>query len=157
MNGEQAGVQAGQAGAGEPPVLCLDVRRVLDGVPLLPVRAEFRFEVSSPMLVSVTLTPCRGRGVTWRISRELLYLGLYEESGEGDVQAWPVRDEAGETTSWLLLESKTSSAVFELPVAEVEEWLDATYELVPEAAEAHALDWDAFLGELQDAGGRSGD
>ncbi|MFF3606771.1 SsgA family sporulation/cell division regulator [Streptomyces sp. NPDC002463] len=155
MNGEQAGVQAGQAG--ELPVFCLDVRRVLDGVPLLPVRAEFRFEMSSPMLVSVTFTPWRGQAVTWRISRELLYLGLYEESGEGDVQAWPVRGEAGETASWLLLESRTSSAVFELPVAEVEEWLDATYELVPAEVEAHTLDWDAFLGELQDVGERSGD
>ncbi|MFI6063080.1 SsgA family sporulation/cell division regulator [Streptomyces sp. NPDC051286] len=156
MNGEQAGVQAGQAVSGELPVLCLDVRRVLDGVPVHPIRAEFRFDAVSPMVVSVTFTPWRGRGVTWRIGRELLYRGLYEESGEGDVQAWPVQGEEGEV-AWLLLESRESSAVFELPVAEVGEWLDTTYKIVSAEAEADALDWGAFLGELLDDRERSDD
>ncbi|MBD0710927.1 MULTISPECIES: SsgA family sporulation/cell division regulator [unclassified Streptomyces] len=154
MNGEQTGARTDRAG--ESSVLRLGIRRVLDGVPLQPVRAEFRFDPASPMVVSATFTPWRGRGVTWRIGRELLYRGLYEESGEGDVQAWPVRGEHAET-AWLLLESRTSSAVFELPVVELEEWLDATYGMVPEETEGDVLDWDAFLGGLLDDRERPGD
>ncbi|MFF7443223.1 SsgA family sporulation/cell division regulator [Streptomyces sp. NPDC008122] len=121
-----------------------------------PIRAEFRFDASSPMVVSVTLTPWCGQGVTWRIGRELLYRGLYEESGEGDVQVWPVQGE-GRDTAWLLLESRDHGAVFELPVAEVEQWLESTYELVPAESETDALDWDAFLDDLLDVEDGAGD
>jgi hypothetical protein len=101
------------------------------------------------MTVSVTLTPRRGPSVTWRISRELLYQGLFEESGEGDVQVWPTQCDEGEA-AWMLLESKDASAVFELPVPAVGEWLDATYRIVAAEAEADSLDWDAFITELLD-------
>ncbi|SCF65432.1 hypothetical protein [Streptomyces sp. Ncost-T10-10d] len=44
--------------------------------------------------------------------------------------------------------------MFELPVAEAGEWLDATYGIVSAEAEAEAeaeaLGWDAFLGGLLD-------
>ncbi|MFJ7497290.1 SsgA family sporulation/cell division regulator [Streptomyces sp. NPDC097727] len=157
MNGEQFGVRAGQAAlSGELSALRLDIRRVLDGVPRQPVRAEFRFDPGTPMVVSLTLTPWHGAAVTWRIGRELLYRGLYEESGEGDVQAWPTQCEEGDA-AWLLLESGESSAVFELPVAEVEEWLDASYGIVSAEAEADALDWDTFIGELLEDRGRTDD
>ncbi|MEU8544211.1 SsgA family sporulation/cell division regulator [Streptomyces sp. NPDC048717] len=162
MNGEQAGGRTGRTGrtgrVGEAgvPALRLDIRRVLDGVPVQPIGVEFRFDPSSPMVVSATFTPGHGREVTWRIGRGLLYRGLYGESGEGDVQAWPVRGEAADVL-WLLLESRESSAVFELPMAEVEGWLDATYGLVPAEAEADALDWAAFLGELLDDREQCGD
>ncbi|MEV7238819.1 SsgA family sporulation/cell division regulator [Streptomyces sp. NPDC051020] len=129
------------------PVLRLDVRRVLDGVPWLPVRAEFRFDAGSPMVVSVTLTPWHGTGVTWRIGRDLLYQGLYVESGEGDVQAWPMQSEEGDT-AWLLLESGNNSAVFELPAPLLGSWLEATYERVSAEEEMADLDWDAFLDGL---------
>ncbi|WP_037858945.1 SsgA family sporulation/cell division regulator [Streptomyces sp. NRRL S-340] len=149
MNGEQPGIQVRRTASREVPVLSLDIRRVLDGVPRQPIRAEFRFDPVTPMIVSATFTPWRGPSVIWRISRELLYRGLYEESGEGDVQAWPTHSDEGEA-AWLLLESKGTSAVFELPVTEVGEWLDMTYGVVSAEAEADALDWDAFLGELLD-------
>ncbi|MFJ7497332.1 SsgA family sporulation/cell division regulator [Streptomyces sp. NPDC097727] len=125
-------------------MLRLDVRRVLDGVPWWPVRAEFRFDVGSPMVVSVTLTPWHGAGVTWRIGRDLLYQGLYAESGEGDVQAWPMRSEEGDT-AWLLLESGSNGAVFELPAPLLGSWLEATYERVSVEEETADLDWDVFL------------
>ncbi|MGV9915358.1 SsgA family sporulation/cell division regulator [Streptomyces tendae] len=120
---------------------------MFDGVPRQPVRTEFRFDAASPMVVTVTFSPWRSRAVTWRIGRELLHRGLYEESGEGDVQVWPMQHE-GNDRAWMLLESRDSSAVFELPAAEVGQWLDVTYESVPAAAEAAVLDWDDFLGEL---------
>jgi len=149
MNGEQSGLRARQTAPEELSALSLVVRRVLDGVPRQPARAEFRFDPGAPMIVSVTFTPWRGPSVTWRIGRELLYRGLYEESGEGDVQVWPMQCDEGEA-AWLLLESKGASAVFELPVPPVAEWLDATYHIVTAEAETDTLDWDAFITELLD-------
>ncbi|MGW3496334.1 SsgA family sporulation/cell division regulator [Streptomyces sp. NPDC001020] len=149
MNGEQSGLRVRQTAPEEPPALSLAIRRVLNGVPRQPVRADFRFDPGTPMIVSVTFAPWRGPSVTWRIGRELLYRGLYEESGEGDVQVWPMQCDEGEA-AWLLLESKGASAVFELPVAPVAEWLEATYHIVTAEAEAEALDWDAFITELLD-------
>src|SRR4051794_18953276 len=101
MNGEQFGIRVRQTVPRELPALSLGIRRVLDGVPRQPIRAEFRFDPATPMIVSVTFTPWRGSRVIWRISRELLYQGLYKESGEGDVQAWPTHSDEGEA-AWLL-------------------------------------------------------
>ncbi|GAA2349196.1 SsgA family sporulation/cell division regulator [Streptomyces kunmingensis] len=156
MNGEQSGIRVHQTAPRELPVLSLDIKLVLDGVPRVPVQVEFRFDPTTPMIVSVTFTPWSGPSVLWRVSRALLYRGLYEESGEGDVQVWPMESDEGEA-AWLLLESRETSAVFELPVAELGEWLDATYGVVPAEAETDALDWDVFLGELLEGRDPSGD
>jgi sporulation and cell division protein SsgA len=150
MNGEQSGLRVRQTASEELPPLRLVVRRVVDGVPRVPVRAEFRFDPGTPMIVSLTLNPWRGPSVTWRIGRELLSRGLYEESGEGDVQVWPTQGDE-EDAALLLLLSKATSAVFELPVSAVGVWLTATYRIVPVKAETDALDWDVFLtGVLDD-------
>lgn len=138
-NGEQSGFGVRRTALQELPALVLNVFRVVDGLPRQPTRAEFRFDAATPMTISVTLTPWRGPGVTWRIGRELLYRGLFEESGEGDVQVWPMHSDEGEA-AWLLLESRDASAVFELPVAEVAEWLDASYGIVAAEVEMDALD-----------------
>lgn len=151
MNGEQPGLRVRRTAPQELPALSLGIRRVLDGVPRYPVWAEFEFDPDVPMIVSVTFTPWRGASVTWRISRELLYRGLYEESGEGDVQAWPTHGEDGEAV-WLLIESKDASAVFELPAGQLEAWLDASYDLVSPEAESDVLDWESFIAELLDKG-----
>lgn len=149
MNGEQSGLRVCQTAPEELPPLSLAVKRVVDGFPRQPVRADFRFDPGTPMIVSLTLTPWHGPSVTWRIGRELLSRGLYEESGKGDVQVWPMQCDEGDA-AWLLLESKATSAVFELPAPVVEEWLDATYQIVAAEAETDTLDWDVFLTELLD-------
>ncbi|NEA39847.1 SsgA family sporulation/cell division regulator [Streptomyces sp. SID11385] len=125
------------------------ILRVLDGGTRRPLWASFRFDPSVPMLVSLTLRPPRGPGVTWRIGRELLCHGLYDESGEGDVRVWAAPGEKGRA-AWMRLESRQSSALLELPVRALSQWLDATYVRVPAHAEGRALDWDGFLTSLCD-------
>jgi len=149
MNGEQSGPEIRQTALQKLPALVLNVRRVVDGLPQQPTRAEFCFDAATPMIVSVTFTPWRASGVTWRIGRELLYHGLFEETGEGDVQVWPMHSDEGEA-AWLLLQSEDASAVLELPVADVADWLDASYDIVAAEAETDALDWDAFIASAND-------
>ncbi|MBO1413754.1 SsgA family sporulation/cell division regulator [Streptomyces sp. FH025] len=137
----------------DEPVLTLALKRLLDGHAWQPLLAEFRFAPDTPAIVTVTLEPTPGQGVTWRISRELLYQGLFEESGEGFVQAWPAPGRAGGTVL-LQLESAESSALLELPAPRLAEWLERTYEIVPVEAEADGLDWDGFISELLGETGR---
>lgn len=152
MNGEQSGLRARQQAPQEQLTLALDAERVLHRHGRHPVRAEFRFDPAAPLIVSATFTPARGAGVTWRIGRELLYQGLYEESGEGDIQIWPVQ-EADADVAWLRLESKASSAILELPVPAMAAWLEATYALVSAEDETDTLDWDGFMADLLGAPG----
>ncbi|RKE23609.1 SsgA family sporulation/cell division regulator [Streptomyces sp. TLI_171] len=126
------------------PVLRLVLKRVLEGCLRRPVRAEFRFDRDSPMVVSVALAPTRGPSVTWRIGRGLLYQGLFEESGEGRVQVWPALGREG-GTAMLRLESRESSALLEVPVPPLAGWLEDTYAALPAEAELDALDWDGFV------------
>ncbi|MFE2913719.1 SsgA family sporulation/cell division regulator [Kitasatospora indigofera] len=153
MDGEQYGLRERRTGPRDVPVLNLLVKRVLDGYAWRPVRAEFRFDPATPMIVSVTLAPARGPGVVWRIGRELLHQGLFEESGEGHVQVWPAPGQGG-AAAFLLLASRRSSAVLELPVPALLNWLEATYEIVSAQAEGESLDWDGFIAGLLDDGPR---
>ncbi len=148
MNGDPSGLRVRQTAAGGLPALTLDIHRVLDEYVRHPVRAEFRFDAGAPMIVSVTFTPLLGHAVTWHIGRELLHSGLYEDSGDGDVQMWPTQFD--EQKAWLFLASDEASAIFELPVAAVAEWIEASYRLVPAEAEHAALDWDGFFTDLLD-------
>lgn len=150
MNGEQSDLWARQTEPQDLPALCLDIQRVLDEEARLPLRAEFRFDPGMPMILSTTFIHGQAAGVTWSISRELLYRGLYEDIGDGDVQVWPTQFD--EDKAWLLLESRDTSAVFELPVPVMAEWIESTYRLVSAEAEADALDWDGFLEELLEDG-----
>ncbi|GJF33986.1 hypothetical protein KNE206_66860 [Kitasatospora sp. NE20-6] len=149
MDGEQYGLRERRTGPRDVPVLTLLVKRVLDGCAWRPVRAEFRFDPAAPMIVSVTLAPARGPSVLWRIGRELLHQGLFEESGEGHVQVRPAPGQEG-GIAFLLLASRQSSAVLELPVPALAEWLEGTYEIVPAQTEGESLDWDGFISGLLD-------
>ncbi|WP_428957151.1 SsgA family sporulation/cell division regulator [Streptomyces sp. cg35] len=150
MNGEQSELRVHQAEPRTLPELSLTLQRVLDEYVRIPLRAEFRFDPDAPMIISATFAHGRGSSVTWHINRELLRQGLYEECGDGDVQMWPTRFD--EERTWLMLESRDASAVFELPVPTMAEWIESTYQAVPAEAESGLLDWDGFLEDLLGSG-----
>ncbi|MFC8448192.1 SsgA family sporulation/cell division regulator [Kitasatospora sp. NPDC057223] len=154
MTGEQSGLRERRTMPREVPELTLVAKRVLDGRAWRPVRAEFRFDPATPMIVSMTLVPARGPSVVWRIGRGLLHQGFFEESGEGYVQVWPVPGQEGVTVR-LLLESRQSSAVLELPVPALAHWIESTYEIVPAHAEGESLNWDGFISALLNGSGRN--
>lgn len=128
------------------PELILDIERVLDVAARQTIRAEFRFDPAAPLAVSLELVVEGGPRVLWRIGRDLLRQGLRSAGGLGDVQMWPASGEGG--TAWLQLASRDMAALFELPVAPLEEWLEHTYELVPAGQELAEIDWDATTADL---------
>ncbi|MFD0026230.1 SsgA family sporulation/cell division regulator [Streptomyces sp. NPDC058382] len=130
-------------------MLSLSIHRVLDGFVRLPMHAEFRFDPDAPLVVSVVLATEEGVSVTWRIGRELLHKGLDSVSGSGDVRVWAARC-GDRDTAWLLLDARDMSALFELPVPPLTDWLERTYRITPPEAEMAGLDWDSFIAEVLD-------
>lgn len=147
MSANPPGVRARRPAPQDRPSLNLDVERVLDVTVRQPVRAEFRFDPDSPLVVSVRFVVAGGPRVLWRIGRDLLRQGLCSMSGLGDVQVWPcLQEERG--TAWLQLTAGDMAALFEFPVAPLAEWLDRTCELVPAGRELDCVDWDAATARL---------
>ncbi|MFE3904810.1 SsgA family sporulation/cell division regulator [Streptomyces sp. NPDC059153] len=147
MSGKQSRVQARRTASHGGPELILDIERVLDVSARQAIRADFRFDPESPLIVCVEFLIEGGPRVLWRIGRDLLQQGLYSMSGLGDVQIWPSNLEARET-AWLQLTSGDMAALFELPVPPLAEWLQRTYELVPAGHELSGIDWDVATADL---------
>ncbi|GGT72371.1 SsgA family sporulation/cell division regulator [Streptomyces sp. NPDC056930] len=147
MSGKQSRVQARRTASHGGPELILDIERVLDVSARQAIRADFRFDPESPLIVCVEFLIEGGPRVLWRIGRDLLQQGLYSMSGLGDVQIWPSNLEARET-AWLQLASGDMAALFELPVPPLAEWLQRTYELVPAGHELSGIDWDVATADL---------
>ncbi|MFD9789907.1 SsgA family sporulation/cell division regulator [Streptomyces sp. NPDC059070] len=120
----------------------MDIERVLGVRARQPIRAEFGFDVTSPLVVSTELAIDGGACVHWRIGRDLLWQGLRTRSGIGDVQIRPSHP-GNHTTARLQLVSDGMAALFELPIPPLAQWLEHTYELVPAGEEGATLDWDA--------------
>ncbi|MGW8879421.1 SsgA family sporulation/cell division regulator [Streptomyces mirabilis] len=134
------------------PSLFLDLDQMVDEFTPLPIRAEFRFDPDMPAVITVEFLAERGPSLMWRVGRELLHRGLTSMSGCGDVRMWPALPRE-RPSSWLLLESQEVEALFEVPVAPLAEWLDATYRVTSAEAEMDGLDWENFLVELLDGPG----
>ncbi|MFD8762015.1 SsgA family sporulation/cell division regulator [Streptomyces mirabilis] len=132
--------------------LFLDLDQMVDEFTPLPIRAEFRFDPDMPAVITVEFLAERRPSLIWRIGRELLHRGLTSMSGCGDVRMWPALPRE-RPSSWLLLESQEVEALFEVPVAPLAEWLDATYRVTSAEAEMDGLDWENFLVELLDGPG----
>lgn len=149
MSGNKPGARARHVAPPDLPALRLDIRRVLDTAAFQAVRAEFRFDQDTPLVVTTAFRIDNGPCVTWRVGRDLLHQGLCSMSGLGDIQMWPSHLD-GQQTAWLRLASKGVAALFEVPVPPLAEWLDLTYRLVPAGTEASRLGWDDFIADLLD-------
>ncbi|MFE6888477.1 SsgA family sporulation/cell division regulator [Streptomyces sp. NPDC057694] len=147
MSGYEPGVRTGRRAPDGRPRLTLDIERVLGVRARQAIRAEFRFDPASPLVVSVEFVAEGGPRVLWRIGRDLLQEGLYGVSGLGDVKVWPSGPQAG-STARLQLASGDMAALFELPVPPLAAWLAHTYELVPAGQELAGVDWDVTAADL---------
>ncbi|QNP75459.1 SsgA family sporulation/cell division regulator [Streptomyces roseirectus] len=147
MSGNRPGVPARRAVPYGQLQLVLDIERVLDVSARQAIRAEFRFDPRSPLIVCVELRAEGGPCVQWRIGRDLLHQGLYSMSGLGDVQLWPSPFH-DRSTARLQLASGDMAALFEVPIPPLAEWLERTCQLVPSGAELADVDWEVTTAGL---------
>jgi hypothetical protein len=128
----------------------LQLRLVVPGAASLPVRAGLRYDVTDPYAVQVSFhtgNGAEGDIVEWTFARQLLTDGVTAPVGDGDVQVWPSAS-AGHPVVCLSLSSPSGKALFEVPLAELVDFLGQTYAAVPTGAESQHVDVDAELALL---------
>jgi hypothetical protein len=125
----------------------LSLHLVVPGGASLPVSAGFRYDSADPYAVHVGFRTGGDEVVEWTFARQLLADGVTHPVGEGDVQAWPGSDDGAHTVC-LSLSSPSGSALFEMPLGGLVEFLTRTYSAVPTGLESDFVDIDAELALL---------
>jgi hypothetical protein len=127
----------------------LQLRLVVPGAASLPVRADLNYDVTDPYAVQVAFHTgsAGGEVVQWTFARQLLSDGVSAPAGEGDVQVWPSTSN-GLSVVCLSLSSPSGRALFEVPLADLVDFLGRTYQSVPSGAESDHVDVDAELALL---------
>ena len=125
----------------------LELRLVVPGSTSVPVIADLSYDATDPYAVHVAFHTGDREAVDWVFARQLLTDGVTHPSGEGDVQVWPSHT-AGRPLVCLALSSPSGRALFEIPLADLVEFLTKTYATVPTGSESDFVDVDAELGLL---------
>ncbi|HAM24369.1 MAG TPA: SsgA family sporulation/cell division regulator [Actinobacteria bacterium] len=112
----------------------LDLMLIVDGEPSLPVRTVARYSPEDPLVVTLTFL-AQAQGVRWTIARDLLWDGMDDAVGDGDVHVEPHDDGVH-----LVLHTSGGTAHFAIDTVELGEFLIQT-----DAVVAHG-DEDAVLG-----------
>jgi hypothetical protein len=116
----------------------------------VPLTATLTYCADDPYAVSLSFHSGLDEPVRWVIGRELLFAGSRSPQGLGDVQVWPSAATDGLTASVLNIElsSPSGHAHFEVPAAELADFLRRTDEIVPAGSESAHLVFDAELTAL---------
>ena len=125
----------------------LQVALVVPGATALPVRASMTYDAADPYAVRIAFHTGTGDAVQWTFARQLLTDGVTSPAGQGDVRTWPATSERGPVVC-LSLTSPSGSALFEVPVPELVEFLTMTYAAVPTGTEGDHVDVETELAEL---------
>ncbi|MEU4098727.1 SsgA family sporulation/cell division regulator [Streptomyces sp. NPDC026673] len=131
--------------------LRLRADRILSPSLRIPHEAEFRYDQTDPLAVSLALRTPEGSIVRWTVSRDVLFEGTEEPSGIGDVRLWPSRVRARRVVL-LRLEVQDLSSLFELDLARLRGWLEETFQLVPPGTEFDHVEWATALATLMRQG-----
>lgn len=112
-----------------------------------PVQAELRYEAQDPYAV-VAVFATETTQVRWVFARDLLSEGLYDPAGDGDVHVWPCLGARGSAVVIIELCSPDGEAVLQAKSADVTEFLQRAYELVPAGEESGRVNMDVALAAL---------
>jgi len=125
----------------------LSLQLVVPGGAALPVSSSFRYDSADPYAIHIGFRTGDDEVVEWTFARQLLADGVTHPVGEGDVQVWPSSDD-GSHAVCLSLCSPSGSALFEMPLSGLVEFLTRTYTAVPTGSESDFVDLDAELALL---------
>ena len=125
----------------------VQVRLVVENAAALPLRATMTYDAADPYAVTIAFHAGASEAVQWTFARQLLTDGVTGSAGHGDVRTWPGADEQGQIVC-LSLRSPQGSALFQIPVPELVEFLAMSYAAVPTGTESEHVDLDAGLADL---------
>jgi hypothetical protein len=117
----------------------------------VPLLASLYYAATDPYAVRIAFHVGLGKPVEWTFARDLLAKGAEEAVGLSDVKIWPEAESKSGFPGRVLnleLSSPSGQALFEVPAKDMADFLQRTYRIVPEGAEASHLDVDAGLKNL---------
>jgi hypothetical protein len=115
-----------------------------------PVSATFRYDMARPFAIE-TAFHLADVDVIWTYARDLLWTGMSEHTGQGDVRVWPMLPEPGSgVTSMVRIEltSPTGHALLEAKREDVHRFLEQSMKLCPLGDESQHIDVDQWLAGL---------
>jgi hypothetical protein len=126
----------------------LQVSLVVPDAASAPVEATLSYVIDDPYAVRIAFrTRATVDAVEWTFARQLLTNGVTAPAGDGDVRTWPSHTD-GEPVVCLSLCSPSGTALFEIPVTGLVEFLTRTYAQVPTGSESAHVDVDRELADL---------
>lgn len=112
-----------------------------------PVVTRWTYCTDDPFAVTLEIQTRGNRCVDWVLARELLVTGLSTPAGIGDVRVRPAR--FGEWEVALVeIRSLDGHAVLELDRDLLQQFVEATFEVVPLGDESTAVDMDAEIEKI---------
>lgn len=119
---------------------------------VLPLDAELHYTAEDPLAVEALFDDGGDEPIRWVFARDLLSDGMSQPTGEGDVVVWPTTGTDGRPAVRLRLSSPHGAAVLEASADALEEFVAATWRLVPPGTEHRHMHLDgvvtALLGEF---------
>lgn len=133
----------------KPDVICKAVTflHVSSEGDVYDIEGEFVYESDDPFGVTLICLDAESR-VRWTFSRDLLIDGVFEPSGEGDVQIWPSIDADEVAVTHINLISPEGEYLLEIDSREVVHFTTEMLSLIPRNTETDYLDIDAELKTL---------
>lgn len=101
-------------------------------------KVRMMYDATDPYAVTIDFMN-GGDTASWQIARDLLRDGQNEERGHGDIVVGPSRRRHGTHLEITLRSPQDGHAEFDIPLKELTDFLDRTYELVPSGKESAML------------------
>lgn len=101
----------------------------------VPVSVTLSYDDQDPFAVTMDISPAEHRTIRWAFERDLLKRGRHTKSGIGDVTVEPEVYQVH-----VHLSSPDGHGTITMPTLDVREFLDVTYDAVPDGWEAYDLD-----------------
>jgi hypothetical protein len=112
-----------------------------------PIEVSFTYDPTDPYAVWITFHSVAG-DVTWAVARSVISRGMFEPTGEGDIQVWPSVDEDGHAVVMFEFCSPDGELVAHLDTEDVHAFITRTQAVVPFGAEPASFDVDAMISAL---------
>jgi hypothetical protein len=126
---------------GEQLTTQLSARVLRPGSGSLSARLHLSYDPRDPYAVAMVIRVTGNQEVSWMFSRDLLAEGTRCSSGMGDVMVAPCPEVPSDLLH-MTLRNDVSSAVMEMCLVPIEEFLRSTYEVVPAGWEGMFLKVD---------------
>ncbi len=109
-----------------------------------PIEAELQYDSKDPYAVTTVFITGTSR-VRWTFGRELLSVGLYEPTGDGDVHVWPCLDTEGRAVVIVELCSPDGEALIQARTGDLTSFMDRIDKAVPIGTEHQHVNVDAAI------------